>query len=275
MIGLVRAETNRLLTRRMTRLFPLGMAALMIVGIIIAIVVQERDGGPGPDFVNDIASGDPSVAGSTLVLGPMGFLVPIMAFVIGASFFGADQKSGVIEQLLTWEPRRSRFLGARLLGGMPVLFVITAVLSAFLVVLLLVFSTISGTTDGAGDIVGSVLGAIVRSGITGALFFALGMAITVITNNSIASIVGFLIYAFIIENLIVGFLRRVGNWMPMENADAFVSRYGVGGASLFGGGEFAQGGFHHGWLAAGLIMAAWAALLSAIAIALFSRRDIS
>jgi len=211
--------------------------------------------------VNDIASGNVGVEGSTLILGPMGFLVPIMAFVIGASFFGADQKSGVIEQLL--------------LGGMPVMFVITAMLSAFLVVLLYGFATISGTADGAGDIFGSIVGAVIRSGLIGAVFFALGMAVTVITNNSIASIVGFLIYAFVIENLVLAFLGWAAPWMPMQNADAFVARYGVGSGSLFFDGQFDPGSFHHEWLAAGLIAAGWAALFSLIALVVFKRRDIA
>ncbi len=278
MIDLITAETQRLVSRRMTRYFPLGLAALMGVGVVLAILLSD---GRGPDFVTDIASGyyNGSDFGddSTLVLGPMGFLVPIMAFVIGASYFGADQKAGMIEQLLTWEPRRSRLLLGRLAGGTAMMFVITALLSAFLVIMLYLMCAIDGTTDGAFDIWPKVLGAIVRSGLTGAIFFALGMAVTVITNNSIASIVGFLIYVFVIETALLSpLLPKVSRWLPMENADAFVSRNGVGGGGLFGGQSFngLLPDFHHGWIAAGLLLAVWAGTAFAAALVLFNRRDI-
>lgn len=275
MMALTIAETQRLLARRMTRYFPLGLALLMVVGIVIAILVAGSD---GPDFVNEIASGVFGHAEdeSTLVLGPMGFLVPIMAFVIGASYFGADQKSGMIEQLLTWEPRRTRLLAGRLIGGAISTFLITVLLSTFLVLGLYLLSSVTGTTDGAFDIWPTVLGAIVRSGITGAIFFALGMAATVITNNSVASIVGFLVYVFVIETaLLQPLVPKVSRWLPMENADAFVARNGVGAGGFFSSGfDGPLPEFHHGWVAAGFLLAGFAAVVYAVAVALFSYRDI-
>lgn len=276
MIALVRAETERLLSRRMTRFFPLGLAGLVVVGVVISILTIS---GEGPDFVGDIAAGQ--IGGpdddSTLVLGPMGFLVPIMAFVIGASYFGADQKSGMIEQLLTWEPRRTRLLAGRLLGGMPAVFVITALLSLFLVCALYVITSVTGSSEGAFDIWAKVLGAIVRSGITGAIFFALGLGVTVITNNSVGSIVGFLIYVFLIETALLSpLLPKVSRWLPMENADAFVSRFGVGAGGFFSGVDVTGSGpeFHHGWVAAGLLLAAFAAIVCLLAATIFTYRDI-
>lgn len=275
--AVISAESRRLLARRMTRYFPLGLAALMIFGVVIAILTIN---GEGPDFVDDLASGIYGVPGdnSTQVLGPMGLLVPIMAFVIGASYFGADQKVGMIEHILTWEPRRSKLLLGRLIGGSAALFVITALLSAFLVVMLYIMCSVAGTTDGAFDIWPMVLGAVVRSGITGALFFALGMAITVLTNNSVASIVGFLIYVFVIETaLLSNLVPKVSRWLPIENADAFVSRNGVGEGGFFNGVDTIDGllpDFHHSWVSAGLLLAAWAGLAFIAAIAVFNRRDI-
>lgn len=274
MTGLIVAETQRLLSRRMTRFFPLALGVVMIAGIGIAILVAGDD---GPDFARDIVSGRWGGANdvSTDVLGPMGLLVPIMAFVIGASFFGADQKSGMIEQLLTWEPRRMRLLLGRLAGGMPAVFVITAILSTFLVVLLYIFSSISGTTDGASDVLPKILGAIVRSGITGAIFFALGMVVTVIANNSTGSIVGFLIYVFVIElALLQPLVPKVAVWLPIGNADAFVARTGVASDGLFTDGFGRAPEFHHGWFTAGLLLAAFTAIVSVAAIAIFTRRDI-
>ncbi len=272
------AEGQRLLSRRMTRLFPLGLAAAMIVGVIIAMLTV---GDEGVHFVDDIASGVyGGIPGdnSTQVLGPLGFLVPIMAFVIGASFFGADQKTGMIEQLLTWEPRRSRLLLGRITSGAAAIFVVAAALSAFVVMMLYILSRATGSTDGAFDIWPTVLGAIVRSGLTGAIFFALGFGLTVLVNSSVASIVGFLIYVFVIETALVQpLLPKWSVWLPMTNADAFVSRNGVGQGGFFEGVEILNNqlpNFHHGWIAAGLLLAAWAAVACGAAVMVFNRRDI-
>ena len=215
MVALVLAETNRLLSRRMTRFFPLALAALMIVGIIIATLLINNEDDGGVDFVDDIAVINDGSMG-TDILGPMGLLIPIMAFVIGASYFGADEKVGMIEHLLTWEPRRWRLLLARVVGGAVSLFVIATLLSAFLVVLLFILSAATGgDTSGLGDAIGEIIAAVIRSGITGALFFLIGLGVTVLTNNSLASIVGFLIWVFVIElALIMGLLPRVSAWLP-------------------------------------------------------------
>lgn len=274
MIALIRAETNRLLSRRMTRFFPLVLGALMILGIGIAIAVVSSQDDGGVDFVNDIVAVQEGVPGSD-VLGPMGFLIPIMAFVIGASYFGADEKVGMIEHLLTWEPRRWRLLLARALGGAVALFVIATLLSAFLVVLLFVLSAATGgDTSGVGDVLGEVIGSVIRSGISGTLFFLIGLGMTVLINNSIASIVGFLIWVFIIELALIGaLLPRWTQWLPVSNSVAFVPGRDF---EVFPG-PF-DDGFDittlHGSTEAGIRILVWGVVFIALGMAAFTRRDI-
>lgn len=274
MIALIRAETNRLISRRMTRFFPLILGAFMILGIGIAIAVISSESDGGVDFVDDIVGVQEGVPGSD-VLGPMGFLIPIMAFVIGASYYGADEKVGMIEHLLTWEPRRWRLLLARALGGSVTIFVIATLLSAFLVVLLFVLSaTTGGDTSGIGDVVGEIIGSVIRSGISGTLFFLIGLGMTVLINSSIASIVGFLIWVFIIElALIGGLLPRWTQWLPVSNSVAFVP----GSDFEFFPGPFDdESGFVtlYGATEAGIRILVWGVVFIALGMAAFTRRDI-
>jgi len=56
-----------------------------------------------------------------------------------------------------------------------------------------------------------------------------------------------------------------------------VSRNGVGEGGFFGSGNSFPGqipDFHHGYAAAGLILAAWAGIACLAAFGLFNRRDI-
>lgn len=274
MVALVLAETNRLLSRRMTRFFPLALAALMIVGIIIATLLINNEDDGGVDFVDDIAVINDGSMG-TDILGPMGLLIPIMAFVIGASYFGADEKVGMIEHLLTWEPRRWRLLLARVVGGAVSLFVIATLLSAFLVVLLFILSAATGgDTSGLGDAIGEIIAAVIRSGITGALFFLIGLGVTVLTNNSLASIVGFLIWVFVIElALIMGLLPRVSAWLPVSNAFSFVPGQDF---------EVFPGPFDdaigpevlYGPTSAGIRILIWALVLIGLGAVVFNHRDV-
>ena len=223
MIALVRAETERLWARRMTRFFPAILAALIVAGVAIAFAVLVNSD-TEVDFVSDLAGG----VEATSILGPIASLLPVMAFVIGASYIGADVKTGMLEQILTWEPRRLRVLGARLVAASVGAAVLAMALGALLVGLLYVLAAATGTTDGATDeLWGNVAVSIVRLGLASGLFCAFGLAITTLINNSVGSIVGFVIYWFIIESFLLSvFLPEVAAYLPVTNASAFASGSG-------------------------------------------------
>ncbi len=280
MMALLMAETNRYLSRRMTKGVPAGVLALTVIGFTIAyFVIRAEDG--SLDFVRDMAfqgdQGFEAEAGQpesqTFVLGPIGFLFPIIAFAMGASFFGADQKNGVIELLLTWEPKRLKLLSARALGGFTVTSVMAIVLSVAFVAAQYLLAGLVGTTDGmTSQMWGWIGAAVVRSGLASGLFFLIGLGITTVVNNSIAAIVGFVIYVFVIENLLSAFVGLVGPWLPMVNTTAFSFGTNVTPATVF---SEAPPSIHHGPMAAGLITAVYAAVFLVFGFVVFKRRDVA
>ena len=272
MIRLTVTEFRRLMSRRMTLAFPAGVAALMVAGIVIAYFVIANDDDNEPNLVADIAGG---VELDNYFI-PIAIVLPLMSFVIGSSYFGADVKTGMIEQILTWEPRRMRLLAARLVSGVIGVAILVAILAVFYVALTFVLAGLVGTIDGTtGEFWTNVLIAVVRVAAAGALFCIFGMGVTVVTNNSLASIVGFVIYWFIIDNLIGAFLPRVSAFTPITNATAFANGSDV---ERIEGSVFVdevETVVSHGWVTAGLILAAWALLTVAGGAVLFSRRDIA
>jgi ABC-2 type transport system permease protein len=273
MINLVRSETKRLWARRMTRFFPVGLAALFVAGIAIAyFVITSNDN--KVDFVNDIAGG-PS---ASELLGPVSSLLPVMAFVIGASYIGADAKTGMLEQILTWEPRRLRVLGARTVISIVSVGVIAVLLATFLVVLLYGLAAAVGTTDGiTGELWANMLATILRTGLAAGLFCAFGLGVSLLINNSVGAIVGFFIYWFIVESfLLSAFLPRVAVYLPVTNASSFGSGRPV---ERITGGVFSEGGpslvDDHGYLLAGAILAGWTLVALVMAGVAFRRRDIA
>ncbi len=273
MIRLIRAETKRLASRRIAQLFPLLLSVAIVGVVVIASFVISADDDSDVDFVRDLAGG---VEGTGL-LGPVAGLITLMAFVIGASFVGADLKSGMLEHLLTWEPRRMRLLGARALALFIVVFFAAMLVSVVTIGALFGLATAVGTTDGTtGELWVNALKAIVRAGVAAGIFSAIGLGITMVLNNSVASIVGFVIYWFIVEPILFGaFLPKIAAYLPNTNAGAFSSGNPVERAegNVFDGtADFVE---VHSWQTAGVILAAWSLVAMLGGGLVFSRRDIA
>ncbi len=256
----------------MTLLFPGVLMLLMIGGTVIAYFVITNDEGNSPDLVNDIAGG----VDAANLFAPIVFLIPVMAFVIGASSIGADLKTGMVEQILTWEPRRLRFLLARCFAGFVGVALAAIAVATVFTGLMLVLAATTGTTDGAnGEFWGNVIVAIVRAGLAGGIFAIFGIGIALLVNSSVGAIVGFVIYFFIIENLLAAFLPRIASYLPLTNTTAFAQ--GTDVVRLDGNvftGDFEEI-FSHGYVTAGFILAAWTALAAVGASVVFNRRDVA
>ena len=269
---LLLADLRRLWARRITRFFPLVLAAMMVVGVVIAYLVMTSND-TTIDFVNDVAGG----VSASEILGPVADLLPVMAFVIGASYVGADLKSGMVEQILTWEPRRNRFVFSRAVAGLTTVAVIAMALAVFLIGLLYALTiAVDGSTRGiTGELWVNAAVAVGRTGLACGLFCVIGIAVTMVVNSSVGSITGFVIYWFIIESFLVSsFLPRVAAWLPVTNAAAFAKGRSV---ERIDGSVFSES-FEmiedHGYLLAGLVLLAYAVGTLLIAGWLFRRRDI-
>lgn len=273
MMRLIRSESRRFWSRRITRFFPAILALLILAGIVIAYFVITN-GDTEVDLVNDIADG-PEATG---MLGPLATLLPVMAFVIGASYVGADLKSGMIEQLLTWEPRRHRLVAARTISCFIGTAILAMILAVLLTVLLYGLAAVTGTTEGANaEFWTNVATAIGRTGVSAGLFSLIGLGLTFAVNSSLGSIVGFLIYWFIVEGfLLSAFLPQVAVWLPVTNSSSFATG---GDVERVVGSVFSEQGpeivSHHGYLAAGIVLAAWVALSLAVGALIFERRDVA
>ncbi|MEZ5230291.1 MAG: hypothetical protein R2710_27585 [Acidimicrobiales bacterium] len=87
----------------------------------------------------------------------------------------------------------------------------------------------------------------------------IGIGITLFVWNSVGSIVGFLIYWFILESFLIStFLPKVAVWLPITNASSLpggadVER--IEGSVFSGDFEIVS---HHGYRTAGVVLLIWA-----------------
>jgi ABC-type transport system involved in multi-copper enzyme maturation permease subunit len=246
--ALLSTEFRRFWSRRLVRI----VAALVILGILVAGVIvfatQSYDLVTLPD----------------VFLGTS-FVFVILGWLFGASFVGAEWHAGTVTTLLTWEPRRTRVIVAKVVAAVVSVFLVSLVLQAVLGGVLAVDAATQGSTAGTdGAWAADVAGVGLRVALVSCIFAGVGFGIASIGRNTAAALgVGFG-YIVIVENLVRGLRPAWTPWLLTENAGLFL----IGDPADFPN-------LHRSVLEAGLYLAAVATLLLVAAAAQFRARDVT
>jgi ABC-type transport system involved in multi-copper enzyme maturation permease subunit len=257
MTALLASELRRVSSRRIFRV----VAALAILGIVVAgLVVAARSRqvvGMADDRRFDLTELTAALKGTSPVF-------VIVCWVLGASFIGADWHSGTVPTLLTWEPRRIRVILAKLAACVALLFALVIALQVLLGGALALAAALRGTTEGTDAAwVRETVGVAVRVAALSSIGAAIGFAIASVARNSAAALgVGFG-YIVIVENLIRGLRPHWERWLVGDNAAVFISGRNTGLS------------FERSVLQAGLLLAAYAGALVAVAVTTFRARDVT
>lgn len=274
-MALLGVEIRRDLARRLTRVL-IGIALVVTVVVGVAVFANqeslEDDPAAPPGTVllstpNDArfltAAWPEDDPGRGYLVTPAVFLA-ITAFIAGASMIGAEWKAGTFTNLLTWEPRRARVLGAKFGAAGFLAAVIAAALLVFFLAAFLPTVLVKGSTDDLdGESVRWLASGIGRmAGIAG-MAAVFGAAIAMVGRNTSAAIGVAFAYFMVFENLIRGLRPQWQRWLITENTALWLmdGRLDIGfdrdptlaGVTLLG-------------YAAGAVLVAWA---------LFARRDVA
>jgi ABC-type transport system involved in multi-copper enzyme maturation permease subunit len=257
MTALLAAEIRRMTSRRLFRVVAaLALLAIVIASLIVAIRSRSTIGTPGDQRFH--------LTSIAVALEGISPVLIIAAWLLGASFIGADWHAGTVPTLLTWEPRRLRVMVTKLAGCLMVVFLLVIAVQILLGGGLALVAAVRGTTEGA-DVAwmrntgGIALRVAVLSGIGSAIGFALA---SVARNTAAALGVGFG-YTVIVENLVRGLRPQWAPWLVGDNAVVFIT------------GQSAGLSFDRTILQAGLLLVAYAAALLIVAVAVFRARDVS
>jgi ABC-2 type transport system permease protein len=247
MTRLVGAEVFKLRTTRTFYGLVLGALGLVLLIVILASATAGKD---------DITLRD--------VIGISAF-AQVFALLLGIISVTAEFRHGTVTPSLLVVPDRVKLtlakLGAALLVGL-VLGIVATGLSALIGGLILSARDIANPDSGS-DITKMVIGGIVAT----ALYAALGVGVGAIVRNQVGAVVGSLVYLFVLENLLT--IAK-----PLRDP---VAKYGFGGVGngLTGAGDPTAEHPPLDQLPAGLLLAAYCAILLVIGIALMKKRDIS
>lgn len=187
----------------------------------------------------------------------------ILAWLVGASFVGAEWHHRTVTTLLTWEPRRVRVMAAKVIAVAGVGFVWIMVLQAMIAASFFPAAQFEGSTQGVdaawwGDLSLTML----RTGGIATVAALMGLSLATIGRNTAAALgVGF-VHLAVIEGLIRAFRPSWMDWLVGENL----------GLALFGSDGPPLG---HSETAAWLLLTAYTVCLVTIATMIFRRRDIA
>lgn len=298
MTALFGVEVRRFLARRLFRFTTLAVV-LMIVGAgLIAFFssrttpaeiaqaeaeqqalyencVQSGGFGAPPDQIEDVeafcrdemrfAGGDPRFDYSemTQILRGLGVPFLMLGWIVGASFIGAEWHNRMLTMTLTWEPRRVRVLGAKMLALAACVALWILVLQAVLAASLYPAAAAHGITAGLDGGFWRELGSVaLRVDTLAVLAALLGFGLATIGRNTAAALgVGFA-YLTVVEGLVRGFKPEWSNWLLGDNISLF----------LFGD---QSSPLTHDQATATLFLLAYCAALLVVATAIFRRREMS
>jgi ABC-2 type transport system permease protein len=307
-IGLIRSEALRFISRRLFRFLALAVAAGIVAAAVIAFVQSSKDPNAALAEANRVvADCERSIADApapppgefpgrcptTAQLAPQfdkrfryaetmpdatrGVAVAlfVLSFVVAASFVGADWASGTTTTLLTWEPRRGRVLVAKLIAAGVLEAIAVGIALALLAVTFLPVAALRGTTAGLdGSMWWTLLGLWSRG--AGLALFAVCCAggIATVTRNTAGAIGAAFGYAVILDP-ILAVIRggRLRPWLLQHLLPRFL------GIPI----EVPQGPSYSGGIQSTqlsmarpvILLSIYAALIVAGAYAVFRTRDVT
>ena len=247
MTRLVGAEVFKLRTTRTFYGLIGGALGLVLLIVILASSTAAKD---------DITLRD--------VIGISGF-AQVFALLLGIICVTSEFRHGTVTPSLLIVPDRARLtlakLGASLIVGL-VLGIVATGGSALIGSLILSARDIANPLSGS-DVTEMVIGGTVAT----ALYAALGVGVGAIVRNQVGAVVGSLVYLFVLENLLT--IAK-----PLRDP---VAKYGFAGVGngLTGAADPTADHPPLDQVPAGLLLAAYCAILIVIGIALMKKRDIT
>lgn len=259
MTALIRTELRKCWSRRAVHLFGiLAFLGIALGAVLVFVISAKRNEGFN---VVDIEVAFQGISAPLTILG----------IALAASFMGAEWNAGTMTTLLTWEPRRTRVYVAKLVAAAIFTFLSAMLLQIVLGLALLPAALAHGSSAGA-DIhwFWSASASAARGAIVAVLGAAIGLGIASLARNTTAAVLTSFFYLFVLENVVDGVSPQWSGWLFTQNAGIF-----IGGPKAVS--EAASNGeiLGHSSLQALLVLVAYAAVISAAAIALFLRRDVT
>jgi hypothetical protein len=187
-----------------------------------------------------------------------GSIAGVFAALAGVMLFTSEYRFGTIRPTSLFNPNRVRLFASKFYAGIlaGVVFGIIGEGLVFSIgMLILKIRSVPIVMTGS-NVTELIVGAIVGT----ALWGAIGVGTGAIVTNQVGAVIALLAWGFVVENLVFGFLPKIGRFLPVHSSDAMMGPI--------------QDKLLPGDVGT-LVTVAWAIVLALIGVALLKRRDVS
>ena len=187
-----------------------------------------------------------------------GSIAGVFAALAGVMLFTSEYRFGTIRPTSLFNPNRTRLFATKVTAGVLSGLVFGVIGEGLVFSIGMIIFKIRGVSivmSGA-NMTELIVGAIIGT----ALWGAIGVALGSIVPNQVGAVISLLAWGFVVENLVFGFLPKVGRFLPVHSSDSMM---GPIQDKLLPGN------------AGTLVTVAWAFVLAVVGVALLKRRDVS
>ncbi len=240
----LRAELLKIRSTRTTIGLLLGLVALALLFTILTCTLS-----PTSQVLTE---------NNQIGLLSFGSIAGVFAALAGIMLFTSEYRFGTIRPTFLFNPSRNRLFATKLVAGALsglAFGVIGEGLVFSIGILILKLRNVPIAMTGSNMtqlIVGAVVGAV--------LWGAIGVAVGAFASNQVGAVISLLAWGFVVENLVFGFLPKVGRFLPVHASDSMM---GTIQDKLLPGDVGT------------LVVIAWVLVLSVAGIALLRRRDVN
>jgi ABC-2 type transport system permease protein len=187
-----------------------------------------------------------------------GSIAGVFAALAGVMLFTSEYRFGTIRPTSLFNPNRTRLFVSKITAGIfsgLVFGVIGEGLVFSIGLMILKIRGVSIVMTGA-NMTELIVGAVVGT----ALWGAIGVGVGSIVTNQVGAVITLLAWGFVIENLVFGFLPKIGRFLPGHASDSMM---GALQDKLLPGD------------AGTAVTVAWVLVLAVVGVTLLKRRDVS
>jgi ABC-2 type transport system permease protein len=187
-----------------------------------------------------------------------GSIAGVFAALAGVMLFTSEYRFGTIRPTSLFNPNRARLFATKIVAGVLSGLVFGVIGEGLVFSIGLMILKIRGVhivMTGA-NMTELIVGAIIGT----ALWGAIGVGIGAIVTNQVGAVISLLAWGFVVENLVFGFLPKVGRFLPVHASDAMMGPI--------------QDKLLPGY-AGTVVTVAWVVVLSIAGVTLLKRRDVS
>jgi ABC-type transport system involved in multi-copper enzyme maturation permease subunit len=187
-----------------------------------------------------------------------GSIAGVFAALAGVMLFTSEYRFGTIRPTSLFNPNRNRLFTSKVTAGVLSGLVFGVIGEGLVFAIGIVIFKIRGVdiVMSGANMTELIVGAIVGT----ALWGAIGVAIGAIVPNQVGAVIALLAWGFVVENLVFGFLPKVGRFLPVHASDSIMGP--IQNKLLPGN-------------AGAVVTVGWVLVLAVIGMSMLRRRDVS